>query len=247
MAKTYEENVWVFDNENAVVNIITIGNSEGINVNINSRDFKNLKFKIKDNYPEYDFPAIVSAERCGTYITVLDDGKFYSYNSGILEDGDNVIVTRNTNFGKVSVDSNPSGAEIFVDGYNAKITTPAVLDCLSEGWHVIQVSKDGYYSEKKQFFMVDSGPDIDYQLKFLLDEYPYGYLSVNSQPEGCSIYLGGSYTGKKTPYNFEYMPIGTYDVMLMYNRTITENELVTVLPFDKKGPVYCNLTMSDLS
>lgn len=244
--KTAEDEIWVFYGDDIVVDLRPQEYNKKVDVNFRSKDFKSSQFKIGDKNPEYSFPQQLTVET-DTYITVSEEGRYYSFYPGTLINGDDIWVLKNNNFGKVSITSKPDGGEIYVDGYDTGEQTPAVLDTLSEGYHVVQISKDGYYPEKNMFFMVDSKDETDYELRFVLSEYTFGTLSVNSQPEGCSIYLGGSYTGKKTPYNFEYIPIGTYDIMVMYNRTITENELVTVLPLDKNGPVYCNLTMSDLS
>ena len=244
--KTAEDEIWVFFGDDIVVDLRPQESNTKVDVNIRSKDFKSSQFKIGDKNPEYSFPQQLTVDT-DAYITVLDEGRYYSFYPGTLTDGDDILVLKNNNFGKVSIVSKPEGGEIYVDGYDTGETTPAVLDTLSEGYHTVQISMDGYYPEKNTFFMVDSRDETDYELRFVLSQYTSGTLSVNSQPEGCSIYLRGSYTGKKTPYNFENIPIGTYDLMVMYNRTITEDEQVTVLPLDKNGPVYCNLTMSDLS
>ncbi|WP_317136887.1 PEGA domain-containing protein [Methanochimaera problematica] len=244
--KTVEEDVRVFKAENLVIHLEPEKYRKKVSVNLKSKDFRNLEFKIGDKNPEYSFPQLLTVDNTGTYVTVFDEGRYYSYNPGTLSEGEDVWVTRNSNFGKVSINSKPEGANIFVNGYDTGEKTPAVLDTLSEGHHQVQVSMDGYYPQKKELVMVDSKDEIDYEMRFLLSEYPYGVLSVNSEPEGCNIYLRGSYTGKKTPYTFEYMPIGSYDVMVMYNRTITEEKEVTVLPFDEAGIISCNVTMAEL-
>lgn len=56
--------------------------------------------------------------------------------------------------GDISVDSDPPGATIYVDGYALKdeagniLTTPAMIVGAMDGMHEIQISLDRYYSKK---------------------------------------------------------------------------------------------------
>jgi hypothetical protein len=56
--------------------------------------------------------------------------------------------------GNISIDSNPPGATIYVDGYALQdengniITTPAMVIGAMDGIHEIQISLDRYYSKK---------------------------------------------------------------------------------------------------
>jgi len=56
--------------------------------------------------------------------------------------------------GDISIDSDPPGATVYVDGYalqdeNGKVlTTPAMVVGAMDGIHEIQISLDGYYSKK---------------------------------------------------------------------------------------------------
>lgn len=56
--------------------------------------------------------------------------------------------------GDISIDSDPQGATVYVDGYalqdeNSKVlTTPAMVVGIMDSIHEIQISLDGYYSKK---------------------------------------------------------------------------------------------------
>ncbi len=56
--------------------------------------------------------------------------------------------------GDISIDSDPPGATVYIDGYalqdeNGKVlTTPAMVVGAMDGIHEIQISLDGYYSKK---------------------------------------------------------------------------------------------------
>lgn len=56
--------------------------------------------------------------------------------------------------GDVSIDSDPQGATVYIDGYtlqddnNNILTTPATVVGVMDGIHEIQISLDRYYSKK---------------------------------------------------------------------------------------------------
>lgn len=56
--------------------------------------------------------------------------------------------------GDISVDSDPPGATIYIDGYALQdekgdvLTTPAMVVGAMDGMHEVQISMDGYYSKK---------------------------------------------------------------------------------------------------
>jgi len=56
--------------------------------------------------------------------------------------------------GDISIDSDPPGATVYIDGYalqdeNGKVlTTPAMVVGVMDGIHEIQISLDGYYDKK---------------------------------------------------------------------------------------------------
>ena len=56
--------------------------------------------------------------------------------------------------GDISIDSDPPGAIVYVDGYALQdekgnlLTTPAMVIGAMDGMHEIQLSMDGYYSKK---------------------------------------------------------------------------------------------------
>ena len=56
--------------------------------------------------------------------------------------------------GDISIDSDPPGATVYIDGYALQdeagiiLTTPAMVVGAMDGIHEIQISLDGYYSKK---------------------------------------------------------------------------------------------------
>ena len=49
----------------------------------------------------------------------------------------------------ISVNSNPRGAEVFIDGFRTGYSTPYTFGNISDGPHRIMVTKDGYLPQQK--------------------------------------------------------------------------------------------------
>ncbi|MCK4270545.1 MAG: PEGA domain-containing protein [Methanogenium sp.] len=95
--------------------------------------------------------------------------------------------------------------------------------------------KKGYIPHSEEIAVVDTNDKIDRAVRTNLQDYSCGRLFINSTPAGAKIYLRGEYTGVSTPYEFDYMPIGTYTTGLLYNRTLFKETSVTVQPYEKSG------------
>lgn len=63
--------------------------------------------------------------------------------------------------GNISIDSDPQGATVYIDGYALQdetgniLTTPAMVTGVMDGIHEVQISMDRYYSKK---IFVDTVP-----------------------------------------------------------------------------------------
>jgi hypothetical protein len=95
------------------------------------------------------------------------------------------------------------------------------------------VQQAGYIPEEKRIDLVSApnGPS-DVALQFTLEDYSFGHLAVNSSSSGASIYLFGKNTGEKTPFTFQYIPIGSYDVKVVGGSTTEVLEDVVVSPWE---------------
>jgi Protein kinase domain/PEGA domain len=98
--------------------------------------------------------------------------------------------------GQMSVDSNPQGAQIQIDGKSdPSWITPYTLSGLDPGQHNITVSKAGYSSDSRSV-EVTSGTKsfVVTHLSQLM-----ATLAVTSTPPGANVYVDGKDTGKMTP------------------------------------------------
>ena len=97
--------------------------------------------------------------------------------------------------GGLSVDSNPQGAQIQVDGQTSSGVTPYSLSGLTPGQHTIVISKAGYATETRTIdVMSGSRSMISVQLGLLS-----ATASATSDPAGAAVWIDGKNTGKVTP------------------------------------------------
>lgn len=91
-------------------------------------------------------------------------------------------------YGYLNVYSNPTDADVYVDGYY-KGKTPLYLT-LSPGMHYIKIEKNGYYSYSTNVY-IDSGYSKTINAKL---KPKFGYLTIYSV-KGANIYIDGKYVG----------------------------------------------------
>ncbi|MBP2132190.1 hypothetical protein J2128_000111 [Methanomicrobium sp. W14] len=213
-------------------------------VTVSSNEFETSPFMVSGSLPEYNFPSEVLVNQFSDYITFYSGGKYYSKTITNNYNGRSIEIGNSFRFGTVEFNSSPSGADIFIDGHSSGKATPAEIQNISGGTHRIEIQKDGYYPYLDEIYVASTKQSPDYTVNAVLDEYPYGTLTINSIPQGAKIYLKGAYTGKSTPHTFSYMPIGTYDVGLFYNRSMFKEITCTVVPYDRSEPTAVNEDLS---
>jgi serine/threonine-protein kinase len=98
--------------------------------------------------------------------------------------------------GQVTIDSNPSGAQVQIDGRaDANWVTPYTATGLAPGAHTIVVSKSGFGQESRTVEIASGGKAaVNISLSQLS-----GMMSVTSDPPGASIIVDGKDTQKVTP------------------------------------------------
>ncbi len=98
--------------------------------------------------------------------------------------------------GQMVVESNPSGAQVRIDGQSDPTwVTPLQISSLEPGQHSLVVTKAGYSTDSRTITVASaSKSDIVVHLSQLM-----AMLSVTSSPAGASIFVDGRDTGKLTP------------------------------------------------
>jgi PGF-pre-PGF domain-containing protein len=229
------EQVWVEKNSITKVTFMS-GNAElSRSIRLESDEFAMKFFSINGKYRGDRFPKTVEIRGAsGSYITVHDnDGSYRSYRiPATIESGDTVNAVFSDAPCSVLVTSVPSGAAISIDGFQTGFATPYVIEKISEGKHLVSVSKPGYIPTEQEFHLIDNlGDECDATVKLILEPYTWGSLNVSSTPSGAEIHLYGRDSGEKTPFTFHYLGIGSYTVEVVGEYGSKTIEDLTVSPY----------------
>ena len=128
----------------------------------------------------------------------------------------------------LSVESNPSGADVYVNGGHVGVS-PVKVEGLVPGSHKIQVSKDHYQDYNEDLFIKKGKPKV---VQADLTPKPFGDLKVNSNPSGAEVYIDDDKRGI-TPIALENLPKGTRKVMIKKEGFDTWIDTVEIIPLEK--------------
>lgn len=124
--------------------------------------------------------------------------------------------------GSLKLRSNPPGARIFLDDRFLSQTTPAVIDSLPAGVHVVRLQKDLLAATQAVFIVPNETAEIDLQLSQLK-----GNLKIISEPAGVEIFLDHQSKGQ-SPAQFFYLPVGSYYLKLVKPGFVDFTQIVSL-------------------
>ncbi len=124
-------------------------------------------------------------------------------------------------FGKLSIMSDPTGAQVFMDGKPYGVT-PLKIDSFPVGNYALTLKLDGS-KDITDVLAVKEGIVLTKQYKF---DLALGGLVVSTDPAGASITIDGQATSHIAPFTFSTLKEGTHEIYL---------ELPGYLPWS--GPV----------
>jgi len=217
-----------------------------INISVTSTEYNGSEFTLNGMRTKYRIPTNLNLQYSSDlFITIWKDSSYISLPFAIFNSLDQTqeIRTRPYSFHNLWVESEPSGADIYVDGYSTGYTTPYLIRNLSNGHHVVFISKSGYMPLTSTVWV----NDVDVVRRFILGEYLHGMIRVTSVPTGGKIYINNKDTGEKTPFTFQYMQAGHYTIKVVQNKTqaiandfiVEPNDCKEVnLTLKKKGSKY---------
>ena len=156
-------------------------------------------------------PLIILEIPVGTHTIKLtksgynDISKTITVSSGMTTYVSETLLTQT---GTISVSSNPSGVNVYLDGAY-KGTTPTTLYDVLTGSHTVKLTKSGY-NDVSSTVTVSSDQTTSISKTLTVQS---GSISVSSNPTGANIYLDGTYKGT-TPKTLNNVPIGSHTVKL---------------------------------
>ncbi|MBK7106811.1 MAG: PEGA domain-containing protein [Ignavibacteriae bacterium] len=143
-------------------------------------------------------------------------------NSNVTED---IYLFESNPKGKIILNSNPSGAQIFVNGKNTGNTTPDTLINLQRGTYSVSLKLD-LYDDFNLIIPLGKDETVSKNIKMAIAGTS-GTLIVTSDPSGAAISLNGENTGKTTPDTLKPLQTGFYNIKLTLSdfrdTTITTN------------------------
>jgi serine/threonine-protein kinase len=107
------------------------------------------------------------------------------------------------------IETDPSGAQVVVDGADAG-TTPVAVGSLAPGLHVVRVTRDGYAPAELSVELVDGTSPAP--LRFVLQPVT-ARLQVRSDPGGARLSVDGR-PGGTTPVDGLELPAGLHELRL---------------------------------
>ncbi|MGR3294050.1 MAG: PEGA domain-containing protein [Candidatus Scalindua sp.] len=127
-----------------------------------------------------------------------------------------------TEYGSISLSSEPTKAKIFLDNIEVS-TTPANLRSVPHGTHVVEVRMEGY-NVWKQDVNVELGKEM--VLTAIL-QVKTGSASIKSQPKNARIYLDGKHAGT-TPASIPSIIPGTHEIKVKMDAYDVWSETVNI-------------------
>lgn len=118
------------------------------------------------------------------------------------------------NFGTISVDSDPQGAEVILNG-ESKGETPLIIQELLSGDYSLRLIRTEFVNQTISIILEENETEtVDI---YLIEEEPKGEIVVKSNPSDASIFLNNTNTNFKTPHTFSNLERGQYNFNLKIN------------------------------
>jgi len=127
----------------------------------------------------------------------------------------------------VYVNSNPTGAQIYVDGKYSGYSTPDTLHWLSDSSHTITLKID-MVQDTSITLNLSSNTIANLYVDYFASASNYGSIKCESVPTGAAIYLKHVNVSKVTPNTLTYLFAGTYNVKYHYAGYRDDSSNVTV-------------------
>ncbi len=128
----------------------------------------------------------------------------------------------------LTVESNPTGANVYVDEGHVGIS-PVKVQTLTPGAHTVRISKDRYEDYQENVFIQKEEPR---SIKADLVLMSFGDLEVVSNPSGAEVFIDFVHRGT-TPIALHSLPKGTLKVMVKKEGFDPWESTVEIVPLKK--------------
>jgi len=124
--------------------------------------------------------------------------------------------------GSIEVSSMPTGGEIYIDDRSIPFKTPATIDSIKAGVHVIRVQKGLLQGAKTIFIAPDRHTFINIPLTMAK-----GTLKIVTEPQGIHVHLDNKYVGE-SPLEINDLHVGAYFIKLSQEGYLTHTEYIAI-------------------
>lgn len=106
------------------------------------------------------------------------------------------------------IQSEPAGAEVYIDGLLFGSPSPAVLPKAEvDRVYVVKVSKQGFEAKQVQVRVLEKqGSLVNVKLKS--KQAQFGVVKFSSTPKGAKVYINGAPMQQRTPFDYPRLPVG---------------------------------------
>jgi len=147
--------------------------------------------------------------------------------NGLSRSGYIVVSGSTSTTGSISIQSNPTGAKIYLDDADTGFVTPKTISNVSVGSHIIRCSLSGY-SDNSQIISVSGGQTATVSIDLLSGPQTPGSISIQSNPTGAKIYLDDADTGFVTPKTISNVPVGSHIIRCSLSGYSDNSQIVSV-------------------
>jgi hypothetical protein len=130
--------------------------------------------------------------------------------------------------GSLTVNSQPAGADVYLDDSLTGQKTDCVLQDVPLGRHNLRLVLAGYQDWIRNVELTEKENDVVINAEIADTSEKHGTLQVNSEPVGAEIWLNKVNTGYMTNYLFEVIDVGEYIVELKLAGYVDWSDTVTV-------------------
>jgi len=200
---------------------------------INSSAYYGSTFTVNGLTIQYQIPSAVNLQSgsLDNFISIKQNDSYLSDMMVFSIDLTEIqLEPRTYTFWNLYVESDPAGADINIDGYATGYATPYTIHNISDGQHVVTLSKPGYLPAQTVIHVVNK----DLIRRFVMEPYLYGTLNVTSDPSGGKIYINNKNTDEKTPFTFQYIPVGEYTIKVVSGKNQATSVDAMVHPYECK-------------
>ena len=147
--------------------------------------------------------------------------------NGLSRSGYIVVSGSTSTTGSISIQSNPTGAKIYLDDADTGFVTPKTISNVPVGSHIIRCSLSGY-SDNSQIISVSGGQTATVSIDLLSGPQTPGSISIQSNPTGAKIYLDDADTGFVTPKTISNVPVGSHIIRCSLSGYSDNSQIVSV-------------------